>query len=222
VLFDLDLGDHRVRPDADAGYQAADAASDAPPEEGSVGAGTGATVGKLWGMDRAMKGGIGTASATVKGITVGAIVAVNAVGDVVDPRSGRVVAGARTADGLRPQGTTASMLAGEIPEALRPGTATTIGCVATDARLTKPQAQKLAQSAHGGYSRAIDPAHTLYDGDTIFAVATGRSDAVPNMILLTAMAATVMAAAIMRAVMKATRVEIDGRAHVPAWGDMRA
>jgi L-aminopeptidase/D-esterase-like protein len=179
-------------------------------------------VGKLWGMDRAMKGGIGTASATVKGITVGAIVAVNAVGDVVDPRSGRVVAGARTADGLRPQGTTASMLAGEIPEVLRPGTATTIGCVATDARLTKPQAQKLAQSAHGGYSRAIDPAHTLYDGDTIFAVATGRSDAVPNMILLTAMAATVMAAAIMRAVMKATRVEIDGRAHVPAWGDMRA
>jgi L-aminopeptidase/D-esterase-like protein len=221
VLFDLEVGDHRVRPDADAGYRAAEAATDAPPAEGSVGAGTGATVGKLWGMARAMKGGIGTASATVNGITVGAIVAVNAVGDVVDPRSGRVVAGARTANGLRPQGTTASMLAGEIPEALRPGTATTIGCVATDARLTKPQAQKLAQSAHGGYSRAIDPAHTMYDGDTIFALATGRSAVAPNMILLTAMAATVMASAILRAVTTATAVAVDGARHVPAWADMR-
>jgi L-aminopeptidase/D-esterase-like protein len=222
VLFDLDLGDPRVRPDAQGGYAAADNASSGPPAEGSVGAGTGATVGKLWGMQRAMKGGIGTASATVNGVTVGAIVAVNAVGDVVDPRSGRVVAGARTVDGQRPHGTTASMLAGEIPDALRPGAATTIGCVATDARLTKPQAQKLAQSAHGGYSRAIDPAHTMYDGDTVFALATGRSHAPPNMILLTAMAATVTAAAILRAVMKATRVEIDGVPHVPAWSDLRA
>jgi L-aminopeptidase/D-esterase-like protein len=221
VLFDLDLGDHRVRPDAEAGYLAAGAATREAPAEGSVGAGTGATVGKLWGMDRAMKGGIGTASATVNGITVGAIVAVNAVGDVVDPHSGRIVAGARTADGGRPQRATVSMLAGEIPDALRPGTATTIGCVATDARLTKPQAQKLAQAAHGGYSRAIDPAHTMYDGDTIFALATGRSDAVPNMILLTAMAATVMASAILRAVMKAARVEVEGAPHMPAWADLR-
>lgn len=220
VLFDLDVGDHRVRPDADAGYRAADAASDAPPAEGSVGAGTGATVGKLWGLDRAMKGGIGTASATANGTTVGAIVAVNAVGDVVDPRSGRVVAGARTADGLRPQRTTASLLAGELPQALRPGAATTIGCVATDARLTKAQAQKLAQSAHGGYARAIDPAHTLYDGDTVFALATGRSAAPPDMILLGAMAATVTAAAILRAVMHATPVDGEGLPNVPAWGDM--
>ena len=115
VLFDLAVGDHRIRPDAAAGYAACEAARAEAPAEGSVGAGTGATVGKLFGLARAMKGGVGTASLTVGAITVGAIVAVNAVGDVIDPETGAVVAGARDAEGRRPFGATAAILRGELP-----------------------------------------------------------------------------------------------------------
>lgn len=201
VLFDLDSGDPRIRPDADAGYQACVAASANPPAEGSVGAGAGATVGKLFGRRRAMKGGLGSAALTVDGLTVGAIVAVNAVGDVTDPATGRVLAGARTADGGSLLDTRAALLAGELPVAPLEGTATTIGCVATDAVLTKAQAQRIARQAHDGLARTINPVHTSYDGDTLFALGTGAAGRSGNLLLLGVLAAEVVAIAVQRAVM---------------------
>lgn len=201
VLFDLDSGDPRIRPDADAGYQACVAASANPPAEGSVGAGAGATVGKLFGRRRAMKGGLGSAALTVDGLTVGAIVAVNAVGDVTDPATGRVLAGARSADGDSLLDTRAALLAGELPVAPLEGTATTIGCVATDAVLTKAQAQRIARQAHDGLARTINPVHTSYDGDTLFALGTGAAERPGNLLLLGVLAAEVVAIAVQRAVM---------------------
>lgn len=201
VLFDLDSGDPRIRPDADAGYQACVAASANPPAEGSVGAGAGATVGKLFGRRRAMKGGLGSAALTVDGLTVGAIVAVNAVGDVTDPATGRVLAGARSADGGSLLDTRAALLAGELPVAPLEGTATTIGCVATDAVLTKAQAQRIARQAHDGLARTINPVHTSYDGDTLFALGTGAAERPGNLLLLGVLAAEVVAIAVQRAVM---------------------
>jgi L-aminopeptidase/D-esterase-like protein len=179
VLFDLGIGDPSARPDADAGERACRAASGERPERGSVGAGTGATVGKLHGMAGAMKGGIGTASVRLPdGTTVGALVAVNALGDVVDPETGRMLAGARP---LAP--TPAENLARyfdlEGEHARRRGEPaaggnTSIGVVATDATLTPATATRLAQAAHDGLALAIRPAHTPYDGDTIFSLATGH------------------------------------------------
>lgn len=203
ILYDLGVGDPRIRPDADAGWAACEAADAAAPAEGSVGAGAGATVGKLCGPSRAMKGGIGSAALRVGGVTVGAIVAVNAVGDVVDPTTGRIEAGLRSPDGSRIVGTTATLLRGDAPDALQAGMATTIGCVATDARLTKAQACKLAQMAHDGLARSIDPVHTMFDGDTLFALATGRSGRAGNLSALGAIAAAVVAAAVLRAVREA-------------------
>jgi len=200
VLFDLGLGDPRVRPDAAAGHAACAAAGDAPPEEGAVGAGAGATVGKLFGPARAMRGGIGTAALRIGAVTVGAIVAVNAVGDVIDPATGRVVAGARDPDGRRPIGTTAALLRGEPPPPMAAGTATTIGVVATDAALTKAQCRRLAGAAHDGLARSIDPIHTMLDGDTIFALSTGRAGTAGNMMALGAAVPRVVAAAVLRAV----------------------
>ncbi|MFC7736769.1 P1 family peptidase [Roseomonas sp. GCM10028921] len=206
ILFDLSLGDHRIRPDAAAGYAACEAASAEAPAEGSVGAGTGATVGKLFGMARAMKGGIGTASVRVGAITVGAIVAVNAVGDVIDPATGEVMAGARDAEGRRPFGATAGILRGELPPPMQAGMATTIGVVATDATLTKAQCGRLAGAAHDGLARTIDPIHTMSDGDTVFALATGKSGLPGNMMALGAVVPHVMAAAVLRAVRAAKAV----------------
>jgi L-aminopeptidase/D-esterase-like protein len=220
ILFDLNVGDHRIRPDAQAGYRACEAASASAPAEGSVGAGAGATVGKLWGMERAMKGGVGTASVRVGAVTVGAIVAVNAVGDVIDPGSGRVIAGARDASGRRCVGATASLLRGEAPPMMQAGTATTIGVVATDARLTKAQAQKLAQAAHDGLARTIDPVHTAYDGDTVFALATGASGQAGNALALCAAAAAVTASAVIRAVMAAETLRLPGQPELPAARDL--
>ncbi len=200
ILFDLGVGDASIRPDAASGYAACMAASGDPPAMGSVGAGAGATVGKLFGMARAMKGGIGTASLRVGHITVGAIVAVNAVGDVRDPATDTILAGARDADGRRGRGATEAILAGVLPLALQAGMATTIGVVATDAMLTKAQARKLAQQSQDGFARAIDPAHTMWDGDTMFALATGRSALPGNMMVLGAMAARVTEAAILRGI----------------------
>ena len=200
VLFDLGLGDARIRPDADAGYAACAAACRDAPAEGSVGAGAGATVGKLFGAVRAMKGGIGSAALTVHGIRVAALVAVNAVGDVIDPASGRVVAGARTLDGRACVGSTRALLAGDLPRLLQPGTATTIGVVATDAVLTKAQASKLAQMSHDGLARCISPVHTLLDGDTMFALATGAAGRGADLTWLGALAAEATTRAVLRAV----------------------
>lgn len=203
ILFDLTVGDAKIRPDAEAGYKACKAATANPPAEGNVGAGAGATVGKMFGGKRAMKGGIGTASIKLpSGVTVGAIVAVNAVGDIIDPSTGKLIAGARTADGKKLQGAMAGILRGETLPALLGGTNTTIGVVATDARLDKAQAQKVAQMAHDGFARTINPAHTMFDGDTIFAIATGKasSNKPANVTLIGALAAEAMAQAVVRAV----------------------
>lgn len=204
VLFDLGVGDPMVRPDAAAGYAACAAASGDPPAQGSVGAGAGATVGKLFGMGRAMKGGIGAASVRVGKVTVGALVAVNAVGDVRDPASAAVLAGSREPDGRRGPGATERILRGELPPALQAGMATTIGVVATDAALTKAQARKLAQQSHDGLARAIDPSHTMWDGDTMFAIATGRSGSPGNMMALGLMAARAAESAVVNAILAAT------------------
>ena len=199
VLFDLWVGDPRIRPDAAAGHAACAAASAKAPEQGNVGAGAGATVGKLFGPERAMKGGIGTASLRVGGITVAALVAVNAIGDVVDP-AGRVVAGARGDDGRTPLHAIAALREGRLPARLLEGMATTIGVIGTDAALTKPQASKLAAMAHDGLARSINPVHTATDGDTLFALATGASGLPGHLTVLGALAAEVTARAVLNAV----------------------
>jgi len=201
VLFDLWLGDAAIRPDAAAGYAACELASSAPPLQGNVGAGAGATVGKLLGVARAMKGGIGCASIKVGDVTVAAMVAVNAVGDVIDPTSGRVLAGARALDGKSCVGIVETLLQG--PAEARPdlrGMATTIGIVATDAVLTKTAANKMAQMSHDGLARVINPVHTLSDGDVMFALATGASGQPGDLNLLGILAAEVTARAVLNAV----------------------
>jgi L-aminopeptidase/D-esterase-like protein len=216
ILYDLGIGDTKIRPDAEAGYRACKAATDQIPEEGNVGAGSGATVGKLFGMDRAMKGGIGSFAIKLSGgPTVGAIVAVNAVGDIIDPQNGRVIAGARTVDGKKTLGAMAAIMKGEKLPPLMGGTATTIGVVATDAILDKAQANKIAQMAHDGLARAINPVHTAADGDAIFALATGRSGLKGNVTLIGSLAAEAMAQAIVRAV-RAAR----GIAGIPSANDL--
>jgi L-aminopeptidase/D-esterase-like protein len=215
ILFDLGVGDAKIRPDAEAGYKACKAATTLAPAEGNAGAGAGATVGKLFGMARAMKSGIGTSAIKLEGLTVGAIVAVNAVGDVFDPATGKVIAGARTKDGKSLVNSMAALLKGEPLPPMLAGAATTIGVVATDATLTKVQASKVAQMAHDGLARTINPVHTAYDGDTIFALATGKSSKQSNVTLIGALAAEAMAQAVVRAI-RAAR----GIAGLPASGDM--
>ncbi len=220
VLFDLLVGDMRVRPDAAAGYAACAAASGADPAEGNVGAGTGASVGKMFGIARAMKGGVGTASVTVDGVTVGALIACNAVGDVLDPDTARVVAGARTRDGLRLLDSRRALLRGELPQSVLPGTNTTIGVVATDAVISKAQAQRLAVAAHDGLARSINPVHTQLDGDTLFTLGTGASGKHPGMLVLSAMAAEVTARATLRAVQAARSVTTQEGLFLPCMADL--
>ncbi len=219
ILFDLWLGDARIRPDADAGYAACQAAGREPPAQGNVGAGAGASVGKLFGIARAMKGGIGTASLRVGGFTIGALVAVNALGDVVDPLHGRPVAGARTTDGTGLRGTMTAILAGDLPAPLQPGSATTIGVIATDAELTKAQANKVAQMAHDGLARSINPVHTMGDGDTLFALATGTAGRSADVTLIGALAAEVTARAVLNAVRAAVRLSRPGLPDLPCASD---
>jgi L-aminopeptidase/D-esterase-like protein len=220
ILFDLWVGDPRVRPDADAGYAACVAASTEAPAEGNVGAGAGASVGKLFGIARAMKGGLGTAAIAVNGTTVGALVAVNAIGDVIDPATGSVVAGARTPDGSALLGTMRALLQGHVPAPLAIGSATTIAVVATDAVLDKAEATKVAQMAHDGLARSINPVHTMTDGDVVFALATGASGRTANVTLIGALAAEVLASAVLRAVLAARRVSGPGLPDLPAVADL--
>jgi L-aminopeptidase/D-esterase-like protein len=210
VLFDLPVGDASIRPDAAAGYAACQGASTAHPQEGNAGAGAGALVGKLYGIHRAMKGGIGTASLTVDGITVGAIVACNALGDVVDPQTGAVLAGARTEDGQKRLNIRNAILRGVVPTPLLAGTNTTVGVVATDAILTKAQAHRLAQVSHDGLARAINPVHTMSDGDALFALGTGASGKTAGMMVLSTLAAEVTARAIVQAIRAARGVSYKG------------
>jgi L-aminopeptidase/D-esterase-like protein len=200
ILFDLRLGDAKIRPDANAGYAAARAASTSEVLEGNVGAGAGATVGKLFDVDRAMKCGVGTASIRLpSGLVVAALVAVNAAGDVVDPASGRIVAGARTADGRGLAGTLKALVAGRPPgEPLR-GENTTIGVIATNAALTKAETTKVAQMAHDGLARTIAPVHTPWDGDTLFALSLGAATPPGGVLVVGALAAEAVARAVLRA-----------------------
>jgi L-aminopeptidase/D-esterase-like protein len=213
ILFDLGVGDAKVRPNAECGYKAAEAATDGPVTEGNVGAGAGATIGKLGGFGRAMKAGIGSASITLpNGLTVAALVAVNAVGDVIDPATGRVIAGLRTPDGSALADARRLVRSGALggpplpAEARRPGANTTLGIVATNVSLSKAQATKVAQMAQDGFARAISPAHTPADGDTIFALATGKMPGEADVMLLGTLAAEVMADAVVRAAREATGI----------------
>ncbi|MBB3194177.1 P1 family peptidase [Roseateles terrae] len=216
VLFDLWLHGADTAPNAAAGQAACDAATNDQQARGNVGAGTGATVGKLLGVSRSMKGGLGMASLRIGGVTLAAMVAVNAVGDVVDPRSGEVIAGSRGPDG-RPRSSVQALLDGEPLGGGLAGSATTLGVIATDARLTKAQASKLAQIAHDGFARSIQPVHTVMDGDVIFAVATGAAGQDGDMALLGAVAAEVVARAVVDAIRSARSL-----AEVPAAFDQPA
>lgn len=224
ILFDLFIGDGKKRPDAEMGYRACQNASSEPPTQGSVGAGTGATVGKMLGMGQSTKGGIGTASVELSGgVRVGAIVAVNAVGDVIDPDSGGIVAGARSlkkgplkiggdqlfADSLELM----KGLVGRTIFDLAARANTVIGVVATNAKFNKAQANRMAAMAQNGVVRAIRPASTMHDGDTMFALATGDKKADLN--IVGAYAAQVVQQAILNGVREA--VSLGG---VPAVRDL--
>jgi L-aminopeptidase/D-esterase-like protein len=216
ILYDLSVGDNpRVRPDADCGYRAATRASTETPAEGNVGAGAGATVGKSGGMARAMKGGVGTASITLdSGLTVAAIVAVNAVGDIIDPATGSVIAGVRTVGGRGLADARVLLRSGASIEP-QSGANTTIGVVATNATLTKAEATKVAQMAQDGLARTIYPAHTPGDGDTVFSLSLGTFSGTASVSTIGALAADVMAEAILRAVRAAT-----GIPGIPAASDL--
>jgi L-aminopeptidase/D-esterase-like protein len=208
ILFDLHLGRADVRPDAAMGYAAASSAKTGPVAEGNVGAGTGASVGKILGVRSATKTGLGTASMDIGGgIIVGALVAVNAFGDVIDPQTGAIVAGARSTHigpiqmGSKDYfGNTLEMMksfAGRTVLSFATKANTVIGAVATNAHLTKAEAKKVAQMAHDGLARVIRPAHTMLDGDTIFALST--DDKKSDVTTIGAFAAEVFAAACLRA-----------------------
>jgi L-aminopeptidase/D-esterase-like protein len=219
VLFDLLVGDASIRPDAGAGFAACDAANSAPPQEGKVGAGTGACIGKVFGITQAMKGGIGSASITVDGVTVAALIACNALGDVIHPDTAQVIAGARiNADSLGLLDIRRALIQGQATKGLLPGTNTTIGVVATDAVITKPQANRLAMVAHDGLARSINPVHTVSDGDTLFALGTGQSGKTLGMMTLGALAAEVTARAVVNAVRAATSLRV-GDLWLPGLGD---
>jgi L-aminopeptidase/D-esterase-like protein len=208
AIFDLGFGSASVRPDADAGYRACEQATSDPVAQGNIGAGTGATVGKLLGPGFMMKGGLGSASMRMDdGTLVGAIVAVNALGDVIDPQTQQVIAGTRNPMG----GFIASNPFGN----------TTIAVVATSASLSKDSANKVAQMAHNGLAQAIRPAHTMFDGDTVFALALGtasqvgttQATAALQVSIIGAAAATTLARAIIKAVRNATELHGVPAAH---------
>ena len=213
ILFDLPLGDGKIRPNADCGYAAAKAATTDAVVEGNVGAGAGATLGKLGGRDRAMKSGIGSAEIRLQdGVIVAAMVAVNSVGDVIDPSTGAVVSGTRTADGKSFADARKLMLAR--PAIIRPAAGddaslmqnTTLGIVATNARLSKTQVNRMAQIAHNGFARAIVPVHTASDGDAIFGLATGEVQGTANLDVIAWAASEAIAQAIVRAARAATSI----------------
>jgi L-aminopeptidase/D-esterase-like protein len=213
IIFDLGLGKSARHPDLEMGYAAASAANVGPVAEGNIGAGTGAAVGKIFGMAGAMKSGLGTASIEIGGgVIVGAIVVVNAFGDVFDPSTGEIIAGARPTKlgpvklgGSGPFADTLEVMksfTGRTIMSLAAGGNTGIAVVATNARFDKAQATKIAQMAQDGLARTIRPAHSMLDGDTVFALATGQKKA--DVSIVGAYAAEVLAQAIVRAV-KAAR-----------------
>ena len=215
VVFDLGVGRADAWPDAAAGYAACEAAG-AAVRQGSVGAGTGATVAKLAGRERAVQGGLGTASEQrASGAVVGAIVAVNAIGEIVDPETARVVAGMRPVDGAHEDGMT--LLRRRMREPVAAGENTTIAVVATDVRLDREQLYRMALMAHTGIARAIRPSHTPGDGDTVFALSTGaREEESPDLAALGALAARAVERAILNGVRHATPLAGIPIAHAAA------
>lgn len=225
ILFDLDIGKSDVRPDAEMGYQACMNSSRDRPHEGNAGAGMGATVGKILGMQGAVKSGIGTASIKLGGgAIVGAIVAASPLGDVVDPKTGKIFAGARPVKigpaqvgGKSTFANTLNVLkslAGKTIMQFASRSNTVIGVVATNAKLSKEEVNKVAQMAHDGLARTVRPAHTMLDGDTLFAISTGRKKVDVNVV--GAYAAEVVSEAITNAVLAA--VEAGG---LPAARDLQ-
>jgi L-aminopeptidase/D-esterase-like protein len=210
ILIDLWFGgDPKIRPTADCGYRAAMAATSDRVQEGNVGAGAGATIGKMGGRENSMKGGLGSASITLpSGLTVGAIVAVNAVGDVIDPDTGRVVAGMRSADGKSLVDVRKLIREGAFSRAVAPraGENTSLAVVATNAKLSKADISRVAIMADDGLARAIAPSHTVGDGDTVFSLATGRWSGEANATIVGALAADVLAEAVVRAVTQAEKL----------------
>lgn len=206
ILFDLGIGRADVRPDAAAGYLACQAATSEPVAQGNVGAGTGATVGKMLGFGQATKGGLGSASKQIgKGIVVSALVAVNAVGDIIDPATNKIIAGARRpvvggfADSMA---FAESRLGQTISEMANRNT--TLAVVATNVALSKVECTKVAQMAHDGLARTIRPVHTSFDGDTIFALSAGEKSGDAG--LVGAVAADVLAQAVLNAVWAAEKL----------------
>lgn len=213
IIYDLGIGSAGTRPDTAMGYAACQAAATGAVEQGNAGAGTGATVGKLYGMPQAMQGGVGTASTQMDDdVWVGALVVCNALGDIRDPATGVLLAGTREAPDSMVLADTAEQLRRGVTPRLDAGTNTTLGIVATNARLSKPQARKLAQLAQHGFVKGLSPAHTLYDGDTLFAVSTGTQTA--DAIQLGIVAADLVAESLRTAVQAARSV-----GGVPGLGD---
>ena len=202
VLFDLNVGRADVRPTAESGYRACVAAKSGRVAQGSVGAGTGAAVAKIRTVERALKGGIGTASEHVGDLTVAALMAVNAFGEIVDSETGRVVAGPRGEPGCFVD--TLELMRQAGAEATLPLANTTIGVVATNATLTKTQATAVAQMAHDGIARTVRPAHSPVDGDCVFVLATGEKAEPVNPGLVGAFAARAVERAVLRAISEAT------------------
>ncbi|USG63409.1 P1 family peptidase [Brevibacillus ruminantium] len=197
VLFDLSVGNPRVRPSREMGYRAASQASSEQVPEGNVGAGTGASVGKLNGFSQAMKSGIGSSSRKLpNGLVIGAVVAVNAVGHVKDPETGEILAGPRNEAGAIVD--SIELMQKHAFSLTPPGTNTTIGVVASNAVITKAEAKKIAQMAHNGLAQTIWPIHTMFDGDTLFALGTGQVAA--SVDLIGTLSAEVLAEAVVRAV----------------------
>ncbi len=215
ILFDLDVGDPHARPDAAMGYAACQVASTAAVVEGNVGAGSGATAGKILGIGRAMKTGLGSAAIALGGgLIVGALVVPNPFGDIIDPATGQILAGVREPGSGKPApADTLTVMRTVLGKAvLRFASHTVIGVVATNARLTKEEVNKVAQMAQDGIARTVRPAHTMFDGDTVFALATGRKRADVN--LIGAYAAEMVAQAIVRGTQAAV-----GTGGLPAWRD---
>ncbi len=211
VLFDLTCKDYKIRPDKEMGYEACLNAGNFI-EEGSIGAGTGATVGKVFGMDKAMKGGLGEIFIQTGDLVVGAVVAVNCLGDVVDEEN-RIIAGAYEKDPFRFINSEQAII-DSYKDGLNPFSGnTTIGCVLTNAVLTKAQAKKTSSIAHNGYARSIRPSHTMFDGDTIFTLSTGEVKADINVVGV--LAARAVQKAVINGVMKAR-----GLAGFPSYSDI--
>ncbi len=215
IIYDIELGDWTITPTAENAYDACKMAANGPVAEGNTGAGTGATIGKIFGMKQAMKSGLGTSSIKVgdSGVVVGAIAAVNALGDVINPHTGQIIAGARLENRKGFLNEMAELRRGHGVQPVQWNT--TIGVVATNATFNKTEMNKIAQMASAALARTINPVFTTYDGDTIFATSTRMSNAKVEVGAIGAIAAEALAEAVLRAVIRA-----DGLPGLPCHRDL--